>query len=287
MATTEAEGKPRRLAWLRPPEGGPGGTMSLWDHLRELRYRVIISVIAIIVAGTASAFFYRQMVGIVMAPWNSARATLEQARGANLVIVNNGVTSSFTFAAVLCAVGGLVLATPVWTYQIWAFIAPGLLAKEKKYALAFVGVSVPLFLGGCALGYFVWPKGIEVLLSFTPTDLGITNLQDMTAFLKMEIQIILVFGLSFLLPVVVVALNMAGLVRGYQLKKARKGVIFGSVVFAAIATPTTDPFSLLSLAVPVTFMFLLAELICRMWDKRRGITEEAAAEFDIDLDDGK
>ena len=287
-ATAEPTEKRRRLAWLRPPEAGPGGTMSRWDHLRELRYRVTISAIAIVIGAITAIFFYTTLVEIVMAPWNSARAALKEARpGASLLVVNNGVASSFTFAVVLCAVGGLLLATPVWLYQLWAFVAPGLLAKEKKYALAFIGAATPLFLAGCALGYYVWPKGIEVLLSFTPQDMGITNMQDMAEFLGMELKIILVFGLSFLLPVVVVALNMAGVVRGYMLKKWRKGVIFGSTVLAAVATPTTDPFSMLALMIPVTLMFLIAEVICRVWDKRRGIDENTVAEFAIDLDDGK
>lgn len=262
--------------------------MSIWDHLRELRYRVTVSAFAVIVTAIFSIVFYRDLVNIVMGPWNHARAVLEATReGANLMVVNNGVTSSFTFAVVLCLTAGLIMAAPVWLYQLWAFIAPGLLGKEKKYALAFIGVSFPLFLSGVALGYYVWPKGIEVLLSFTPSEMGITNMQDMADFLKMEIQIMLVFGLSFLLPVVVVALNMAGVVRGYQLKRARKFVVFGSVVLAAVATPTTDPFSMMALALPVTGMFLVAEVVCRVWDKRRGITEETAAEYAIDLEDGK
>lgn len=283
-ATTEATDQ-GRFAWLRPPKGGPGGTMSIWDHLRELRYRVTVSAFAVVVAALLSIFFYRTLVSIVMAPWNSARAVLESTRDSNLMVVNNGVTSSFTFAVVLCVVAGILMATPVWIYQLWAFIAPGLVAKEKKYALAFMGAATPLFLAGCALGYYVWPKGIEVLLSFTPSEMGITNLQDMAEFLKMEIQIILVFGLSFLLPVVVVALNMFGIVRGYQLKRWRKGVMFGSVVLAAVATPTTDPFSMMALALPVSGMFLIAEMICRIADKRRGITEETAKEFAVDLDE--
>ena len=168
-----------------------------------------------------------------------------------------------------------------------ASIAPALLAKEKKYSLIFVAVSLPLFFAGCALGYWVWPKGIEVLLSFTPQYLNITNIVDVANFLSIEIKVVLVFGLSFLLPVVVVGLNMAGVVRGYQLRKARKFVIFGSVVLSAVATPTTDPFSMLALAVPITVMFLVAEVICLIWDKKRGITEETAAEFAIDLEDGK
>lgn len=285
---TEPTVKPRRFDWLRPPKGGPGGTMSLWDHLRELRYRITISAAAIVVMALLSIIFYRDLVAVIMAPWMRARTALEAARpDANLMVVNNGVTSSFTFAVLLCLVAGLIASVPVWLYQLWAFVAPGLLAKEKKYAAAFIGAAAPLFLAGCALGYYVWPKGIEVLLSFTPQDMGITNMQDMAEFLTMEIKIILVFGLSFILPVVVVALNMAGVVRGYQLKRWRKGVIFGSVVLAAVATPTTDPFSMLALAVPVSGMFLIAEAICRIWDKKRGIDEELIEEFAIDLDDGK
>ncbi|HMS37357.1 MAG TPA: twin-arginine translocase subunit TatC, partial [Arachnia sp.] len=190
-------------------------------------------------------------------------------------------------AVLLCLVAGIFFAAPVWLWQVWAFVAPGLLAKEKKYSLVFVAVSLPLFFAGCALGYYVWPKGIEVLLSFTPSNMGITNILDVANFLSLEIKVVLVFGLSFLLPVVVVGLNMAGVVRGYQLKKARKMVIFGSVVLSAVATPTTDPFSMLALAVPITLMFLIAEVICRTWDKKRGISEQAVEEFAIDLEDGK
>ena len=223
-----------------------------------------------------------------MAPYYTAVDSLKDSRpDAQTMIVNNGVVSPFTLAVIACIAGGIVLSSPVWLYQLWAFVAPGLVAKEKKYALGFLGAALPLFLGGAALGYFVWPKGIAVLLSFTPQDMDIVNLLDMSSFLSMELKVILVFGLSFLLPVVLVGLNLAGVVRGYQLKRARRFVLFGSVVFAAIATPSTDPFSMLALAVPLSVMFFIAELICRAWDRKRGISEETAAEFAVDLDDGK
>lgn len=286
-ASAEPADKRRRFAWLRPPESGPGGTMSLFDHLRELRYRITISAAAITVGAIICAFFYQQLVSFVLAPWVRARQTLEANLGAETIIANNGITQAFTVAVILCVVGGIFVAAPVWIWQVWSFVAPGLVAKEKKYSLIFVGISLPLFFAGCALGYYVWPKGIEVLLSFTPKDQGITNILDVANFMGMEIKVMLVFGLSFLLPVVVVGLNMAGVVRGYQLKKARKGVIFGSVVLSAVATPTTDPFSMLALAVPITLMFFIAEIICRTWDRKRGILEEQAEEFAIDLNDGK
>ncbi len=287
MTSASTEPDKRRFAWLRPPQGGADGTMSLIDHLRELRYRVTVAASAIVVGAVISAFFYNDIVRFVLAPWARARSALTTGLDSDLIIANNGVTQAFTVAVILCLVAGIFFSAPIWLWQVWAFVAPGLLAKEKKYSLAFVAVSLPLFFAGCALGYYVWPKGIEVLLSFTPQNMGITNILDVANFLSLEIKVVLVFGLSFLLPVVVVGLNMAGVVRGYQLKKARKMVIFGSVVLSAVATPTTDPFSMLALAVPITLMFLIAEVICRTWDKKRGISEETAAEFAIDLEDGK
>ena len=286
--TEPAMKKPSRLAWLRPPRGGPGGTMSLTDHLRELRYRVTVAALAIALGAVACIFFYRELIEVIMAPYYSAVAELKATRpDAQTLIVNDGVVAPFTLAVIACMAGGIALTSPIWLYQLWAFVAPGLVSKEKKYAFGFLGAAVPLFLGGSALGYFVWPKGISVLLSFTPEDMNIVNLLEMSSFLGMELKVVLVFGLSFLLPVVLVGLNLAGVVRGYQLKRVRKFVLFGSVVFAAIATPSTDPFSMLALAVPLSVMFFIAEIICRVWDGRRGITEETAAEFAVDLEDGK
>ena len=222
MTSASTEPDKRRFAWLRPPQGGADGTMSLIDHLRELRYRVTVAASAIVVGAIVSAFFYNDIVRFVLAPWARARSALTTGLDSDLIIANNGVTQAFTVAVILCLVAGIFFSAPIWLWQVWAFVAPGLLAKEKKYSLAFVAVSLPLFFAGCALGYYVWPKGIEVLLSFTPSNMGITNILDVANFLSLEIKVVLVFGLSFLLPVVVVGLNMAGVVRGYQLKKARK-----------------------------------------------------------------
>lgn len=261
--------------------------MALVDHLREVRYRLTISVAAILAAGIGSIFFYNQLVGFILGPYYVARDAIEASReGTEFLIVNNGVIGPFTLAVIACAVTGIVVSCPVWMYQLWAFVAPGLVSKEKKYALGFLGAAVPLFLLGCTLGYVVWPKGIAVMLSFTPQGLDITNLLDMSAFLALEIKIILVFGVSFLLPVVLVALNLAGVVKGHQLVKSRKFVIFGTFVFAAVATPSTDPFSMLALSLPMTVLYMIAEAICLILDKRKGITEESVTEWSIDVNDG-
>lgn len=262
--------------------------MSLVDHLKELRYRVTVAIVAIILVAIGSGFFYRELMDIVTAPFYRAAALILAANeDADLQIVTDGVLSPFTLAVISCVVAGVVLASPVWMYQIWGFIAPGLLKKEKKYALAFIGAAVPLFLAGCFVGYTVLPMGIAIMLGFTPQGMEITNLLELSRFLSFELRIIGVFGFSFLLPVVIVAMNLMGLVRGFQLGKYRKIVVFASFVFSAMATPSVDPFSMLALAVPVTVLYLIAEVICRALDKRKGITEETAGQFSIDLDDSK
>lgn len=262
--------------------------MALMDHLREVRYRLTISVIAILVAAIASIFFYNELVAFVLQPYYTARDAIEASRdGSKFLIVNNGVLGAFTLGVIACGLTGVIASCPIWMYQLWSFVAPGLVSKEKKYALGFLGAAIPLFLLGCALGYVIWPKGITVMLSFTPKGLDITNLLDMGEFLALEIKIILVFGVSFLLPVILVALNMAGVVKGHQLVESRKFVIFGTFIFAAVATPSTDPISMLALALPMTILYMIAEAICLILDKRRGITKEVVADWSIDVNDGK
>ncbi|MFV0428503.1 MAG: twin-arginine translocase subunit TatC [Arachnia sp.] len=284
---TEPGEKPRRFAWLRPPKASASdGTMALMDHLREVRYRLTVSVIATVIASVGAIFFYRELVAIILQPYYTAADQVRAAHeGADLQLANSGVVGPFTLAVMAVLLTGLIASSPVWIYQIWAFVAPGLVSKEKRYALGFLGAAVPLFLLGVAVGYWVWPKGIAVMLSFTPQGLDIMNLLDMSEFLALEIKIILVFGVSFLLPVILIALNMAGVVKGYQLAGARRYVIFGTVVFAAMATPSTDPFSMLALAVPMSVLYFVAERIAVILDKRKGITKESVSEWHIDVDD--
>ena len=290
MSASTADSKSGgRFAWLKPPQGGTDGTMTLIDHIKELRYRVTIAVIAIIVVAIASGFFYNEIMQFIAAPYETAKADVLAATdgAATIELTNLGVVSPFTLAIVGCLLAGLVFSSPVWLYQLWAFVAPALLKNEKKYVLLFVGFATPLFLAGCALGYIVWPRGVALMLSFTPRGMEIVNLLDMVDFLQKEVMIMLVFGISFMLPLLLVMLNLARVVHGFQLGKARKFVILGSTILAAVVTPTVDPFSMLALVIPLTTLFLVAEVICRLIDKKRGITEENATEFSVDLDDGK
>lgn len=244
--------------------------MSLADHLRELRYRLIVAAAAITVTTGVAAIWYNQLYLILMRPYLLAVEMLKASNPdltASTVI--SGVGTPIILALQVCLVAGLVLASPVWLYQLWAFIVPALLAKEKKYALVFLSVAIPLFLLGVLVGYYILPQGISVMLSFTPSSIPITNLLEVNDFLKLTLQLMVIFGLGFLMPVVVVGLNLLGLVTAKQLAKARTYVIFGTFVFGAAATPSTDPFSMLALAVPMTLLYLAAELVSRINDRRK------------------
>lgn len=263
-------GRPVRLslAWLKPPPTPADGSMTLFEHLRELRYRLVIASVAIIVGMLLSAIFYPQLLAILRHPYDMGIAALKESNPeATTILVNNGIASPFTLALKVCLVAGLVISGPVWLYQLWSFIVPGLLAKEKKWALVFIGTASPLFAAGVVLGYFIMPKGVAVLLGFTQS--GITNLQDINLFLSFLLRVMVVFGIAFLIPLIVLMLNLLGVIKASQLAKARVYVIFGTFVFGAIATPSTDPFSMLALAIPMGALFLVAEVIAHIMDRRK------------------
>lgn len=259
---------------LKPPPVPPDGNMALADHLRELRYRLVASVIAIVVGMIVVSFFFDHLFQILMHPIDLAVADLKQTRPDQQInVVTNGVATPMTLWLKVVGIAGLIVTSPLWLWQLWAFIAPGLLAKEKKWAVIFIGSAVPLFLAGVTVGYLVMPKGISVMLSFTPASQGINNLLDLPYFLSFLIRMMLVFGGAFLLPVVLVVLNLAGILRGRQLAAARSYAIFGVFVFAAVATPSTDPLSMLVLAIPMAVLYEIAEVICRLHDKARKVDE--------------
>ncbi|WP_051215513.1 twin-arginine translocase subunit TatC [Granulicoccus phenolivorans] len=257
-----------KFGWLLPPDVPPDGTMTLTEHLKELRYRVIAAVIAVIIGMLFCGLFFDSLYNWLQQPYNVAAADLAQTRpGTHTQIVNIGVTAPFMLAMKVVGIAGLVVSSPLWLYQLWAFIAPGLLRQEKKWALLFVGSSVPLFAAGVWVGYLVMPKGIEMMLSFTPESAQVTNMLDLPYFLDFLVRVMLVFGVSFLLPVVIVVLNMVGVVRAEQLSKVRSYAIFGCFVFGAIATPSTDPFSMIALSLPMSVLYVIAEFICRAREK--------------------
>src|SRR3954447_13285850 len=242
--------------------------MALVDHFRELRARLLKSVLAIVVATIASFFFYDQLLVLVTGPYNNAKDML--GGGTRTIIFVSGVGGGLSIQLKLCAVSGLVLSSPVWLYQLWAFVLPGLHRNERRWTILFVSIAGPLFIAGVALGYYVLPKGLQVLISFTPADMA--NLNDFNDFFSFMVRMLLVFGVSLEIPFFVVLLNLAGIVSGKTLGRYRPWIILGTFVFAAVATPSTDPISMLLLAIPMLVLFLMSEIIARVVDRRRGRT---------------
>ncbi|MBJ7359534.1 MAG: twin-arginine translocase subunit TatC [Nocardioides sp.] len=253
--------------------------MALSDHLRELRARLIRSSLVVLVAFLVALFFYDQLSDLIRVPYDEAVRRLGGTVETNIVV--NDVTGPLMLQLKLCGVVAVVGASPYWLYQIWAFILPGLHPSERKWSRIFAALAGPLFFAGVATAYFVLPKAIEVLIGFTPADA--TNLVDFGRFFSFISRMLLVFGIAFEIPLFVIMLNLAGVVSGKTLGRYRPWIVIGTFVFAAVATPSTDPFSMLFLAVPMLVLFLVAEVIARLIDRRRGRTDPLAQVGDDEL----
>ena len=256
------------LKWLRPPPAPPDGSMTLFEHLRELRYRLVVASLAILIGMIVAWFFRDYLMDILQLPYFRAVEDFKAKNPeAETLLVNINVTSPLTLALKVSALAGMVVTAPIWLYQVWAFVVPGLLAREKKWTLIFLAAASPMFAAGVFVGYFVLPKGISVLLSFT--QVGVSNLQNVNDYLSFLMRVMVVFGIAFVIPLLVLMLNIIGVIKASQLSKYRTLVIFSTFVFGAVATPSTDPFSMLALAAPMTLLFLAAEVIAHILDRRK------------------
>jgi sec-independent protein translocase protein TatC len=258
----------RRLRKQRDPEG----RMSLGDHLRELRRRVVISLIAIIIGAAIGWWQYDWIFEKLVAPIKDVAAE----RGAQIATVNfTGMTDAFSILITVGLFVGVVIASPVWLFQIWGFIVPGLTSKERRTAVFFIGAAVPLFLAGCALGYLTLPKAAHALLSFTPEDA--TNILPADTYLNFVLKFIMAFGLAFLLPVFLVGLNAAGVLPSRVMLKGWRPAVFLIFLFAAMMTPSPDPWSMIFLAVPMVALFFAAVGIGALLDRRRAKRDVSVA----------
>jgi sec-independent protein translocase protein TatC len=277
-----------RLFRTPTPEATTDGRMALADHLRELRARLLRAVVALIVAFVVALFFYDPLLNLVLDPYSDAKDQLGDDVETKAYI--KGAAGPLLLQLKLSGMAALVATSPYWLYQIWAFIVPGLHSHERKWSRIFATIAGPLFIGGVATGYYVLPKGLEVLIGFTPVELE--NLVEFGEYFSFFTRMLLVFGVSFMIPLFVVLLNLAGVVSGKALGQYRPWIIVGTFVFAAAATPSTDPFSMLMLALPMTLLFVASEVIARLVDRRRrtaldGIDDDEASDIEdaSDLDE--
>jgi len=275
----------------------PEGRMPLMEHIRELRNRLVKACLALLIGmgiGLIPAVFNRTW-HFVERPF--CAAVIRGAHGGHQVgdsLVINGIFDPFTLRIQMAFYVGLILSSPVWLYQLWAFIAPGLYSREKRWAYMFVGAAVPLFLIGSGLAYLAMGRGLHFLLGLTP--FGVLNLPSISTYLGYFTAMVLVFGLGFEVPLIMVMLNFARVLTHERFRKWRRMMIFGVFLFAGVATPSPDPVTMLLLALPCVALVEVAELIIWANDRRMarrpspyaGLSDDEVSPLNLDdsnLDD--
>jgi sec-independent protein translocase protein TatC len=238
--------------------------MSLKEHLLEFRRRIMISALALVAGAVVGWIYFDPVYEHLTEPFSEYQAQNPDSL-ATLNFAN--ATDAFSQTLTISIFVGIIVSSPVWLYQLWAFIVPGLTPKEKRVSLAFIGATVPLFLAGCYFAYEMLPKALIILFGFTPE--GASNIQQAADYFRFVTRFILVFGAAWLLPVFLVALNVIGLLRAKTMLRAWRPAILIIFVFAAIATPTPDPFTMFLLAGPLAALYFGAVGISALLDRRR------------------
>ncbi len=232
--------------------------MALVEHLRELRNRFLIAAGAILLATVPGWMWYEPVVGRLLEPLvaNGGEANFP------------GLTDAFAVHVQVSLFVALIISSPIWVYQIWAFIVPGLTTREKRTALAFMVTAIPLFLAGCYLAYLTLPKAVEILISFNTLP-GARNLMIASDYFGFTTRFILAFGLAFLLPIFMVGLNLAHVLPARLMLRGWRFAVIFIFIFAAVMTPTPDPWTMLSLALPMVGLYFAAYGVAALVDRRR------------------
>src|ERR1700742_3021006 len=259
-------------------KSGPEGRMPLIDHLRELRNRLLKAALALVLVMVLGFVFFNPIWHFVSHPFCSA--TINGRTGCHQTgdqLVVTGVFDPFMLRVKIAFFVGLIVASPVWLYQAWAFIAPGLYRKEKRWAYLFVAIASPLFAAGAALAYVVMSRGLRYLLGLAPH--GGLVLPSIDTYLRYFQGMILGFGLAFELPLALVILNVAHILTHQRFARWRRPMLFSAFLFAGIANPSPDPISMLLLAVPCGVLLEVAEVFIWFNDRRRARTAGPYAEL--------
>jgi sec-independent protein translocase protein TatC len=259
-----ATGDPSAKRRSRRPSSD--GAMTLFEHLREFQSRLFKSALAILAASGLAWFFYDQLFALITAPFMDVVAEAK-ASGRDVVLAVNGVTDAFTLQLQVVLISGVVIALPIWLYQLWRFLAPGLKGTERRWAYGFVFSATPLFLLGTVIAYKSMPSLLHLLLGFTPTN--VANIININTYLAFTIQLMLFFGIGAIIPAIFVMLNFAGILSGERLLKSWRWLVIGVLTFAAVATPSTDPVSMMVVAAPFMIIVAIAVMIMLVNDRRR------------------
>jgi sec-independent protein translocase protein TatC len=240
--------------------------MSLIEHLRELRSRLFKASVAIVIGTVAAWGFYPQIFDLLSQPVNVI-VEKAQSNGRDVRLVLGGVADAFVLQIKVSVVTSMLVTSPIWIYQLWRFITPGLYRKEKLRAYLFASVATPLFISGAVLAYIFLPIGLQLLFGFTP--LGVGNYVPVDRYLSFFLRMVLVFGISFLTPLFIVMLNIFDMLEAKAITSRWRLVVLITFAFSAIATPTGDPVNMTLLAAPVLLLISVATFIAWLNDKRR------------------
>jgi sec-independent protein translocase protein TatC len=262
--------------------------MPLMEHIRELRNRLIKAALAILV-GAIIGFIFRDHVLLALEHPvchihglnGVGRSTAQCPDGA---IVFQGPTAQVSLSFKIAMYVGIVLSSPIWLYQVWAFLAPGLYKKEKKYSLAFIFAAVPLFCAGVAVCYYLFPIIMQVLLSFLGGT-GASTILDASQYMTFFLQMMTVFGVSFVLPLILVLFNFIGILSSKAMRKWWRYIVLAIFIFGAIAVPTGDPFGMSALAIPICILYFAAVGVAELNDRRRARRRASAPNANLSPDE--
>ncbi|MEU7712920.1 twin-arginine translocase subunit TatC [Micromonospora chalcea] len=250
------------------------GSMTLIEHIRELRNRLFRASLAILV-GFGFGIWLAEPVRVLLSkPYCDLPQSFDPASG-KCKFVQLGVADVFLLNLKIGLWVGLIIAAPIWLYQLWAFIAPGLHRHERRYAYVFTALAAPLFAAGAVLAFFVTTKGLEFLLDISGDDIA-TNL-EVTRYISFVTNLILLFGVAFEFPLIVLMLNFVGLASAKRLLSWWRVAVFVFFAFSAVVTPTPDPFGMTALAICLCALYFAAVGVAFLNDRRRGRGREVYA----------
>ncbi|MGI5242920.1 twin-arginine translocase subunit TatC [Dactylosporangium sp. CA-139066] len=261
--------------------------MTLLEHLRELRTRLFRASIAIVIGVIIGYLIHNYILHILQDPYcalsekqvrNSNHGALPAGWQCQFVVMK--VTDPLLLTLKISLYAGLIVASPFWMYQLWAFVAPGLHRNERRWAYVFAGLAAPLFALGAVLAFVVVSKGLEFLVNFMPPSTSL--LIEAMAYIDFVTGMMLVFGVAFEFPLGIMLANIAGIATGKRLLGWWRIAVFIFFVFAAIATPTADPFGMTFLALCMSLLYFGAVIFALVNDKRRGRNRPAYANIDDD-----
>ncbi len=247
----------------------PDGRMPLMDHLRELRNRVVKMALGLIAGMIVGFIFFTPVWHFIERPLCSAK--VRGFAGCSKLGVNmlalDGPLDSFYLRVKVAVIVGVILSSPVWLYQVWAFIAPGLYSREKRWSYIFLGTAVPLFLVGNTLAYWSLGRSMHYLLGLTPS--GVANIIQVDQYMSFVMTMLVAFGIAFEVPLLIIMLNLAGILTHARFRKWRRLMIFGVFLIAGMANPSPDPITMLILGGACAALVEVAEFIVWSNDRRR------------------